>query len=251
MQKLTEWFNSQIGTKEVGENNVIYNTHFYGGPVNGSQYPWCMAFIWDGFRLNGMSNIFCGGQKTAYCPFVVGWAKANNQWVTSGYKEGDILLYDQDGDNTADHTGYCIGGSGNYYTAIEGNYMNSVTKVQRNISVILGAYRPNYPAETPAPVDTTTTAETPGTYTVQAGDSLWAIADKLLGDGSRYGEIMTANGLSSDMIHPGQVLKIPGSEHVTVSVTLKTELWETLQKAASIRGCSVDKVIEGILSGNN
>ena len=61
MDKLTAWFRAQIGVRETGENNVIYNTHYYGGAVNGSQYPWCAAFIWDGFRENGLSHLFCGG----------------------------------------------------------------------------------------------------------------------------------------------------------------------------------------------
>lgn len=47
------------------------------------------------------------------------------------------------------------------------------------------------------------------TYTVKAGDSLWAIADKELGDGSRYNEIKTMNGLKDNTIHKGQVLKLP------------------------------------------
>lgn len=48
------------------------------------------------------------------------------------------------------------------------------------------------------------------TYTVKSGDSLWAIAAKLLGNGSRYSEIKALNGLKNDTIRPGQVLKIPG-----------------------------------------
>lgn len=47
------------------------------------------------------------------------------------------------------------------------------------------------------------------TYIVQKGDSLWGIAQKLLGSGARYPEIMSLNGLSSTAIYPGQVLKIP------------------------------------------
>lgn len=47
------------------------------------------------------------------------------------------------------------------------------------------------------------------TYTVKKGDSLWAIADKQLGDGSRYNEIKTMNGLKNNTIHAGQVLKLP------------------------------------------
>ena len=47
------------------------------------------------------------------------------------------------------------------------------------------------------------------TYTVKQGDSLWAIADRLLNDGARYNEIKTLNNLKTDTIHPGQTLKVP------------------------------------------
>jgi len=47
------------------------------------------------------------------------------------------------------------------------------------------------------------------TYTVKSGDSLWAIASKQLGNGSRFTEIKSLNKLKSDTIHLGQVLKIP------------------------------------------
>jgi LysM repeat protein len=56
---------------------------------------------------------------------------------------------------------------------------------------------------TPAPV------KTYRTYTVKKGDSLWTIAARQLGNGSRYKEIKTLNGLKSDMIYAGQVLKLP------------------------------------------
>jgi len=47
-------------------------------------------------------------------------------------------------------------------------------------------------------------------YTVKAGDSLWQIAQSLLGDGSRWPELKAANGLSGTTIQAGQVLNIPG-----------------------------------------
>lgn len=47
------------------------------------------------------------------------------------------------------------------------------------------------------------------THTVVKNDSLWAIADKYLGNGSRYPEIKALNNLKSDKIHPGQILKLP------------------------------------------
>ena len=46
-------------------------------------------------------------------------------------------------------------------------------------------------------------------YRVKAGDTLWGIARQYLGGGPRYKEIMDANGLTNDMIYPGQTLKIP------------------------------------------
>ena len=46
-------------------------------------------------------------------------------------------------------------------------------------------------------------------HTVAKGDTLWGIAVKYLGSGSRYKEIKTLNGLTSDTIFSGQKLKIP------------------------------------------
>ena len=46
-------------------------------------------------------------------------------------------------------------------------------------------------------------------YRVKPGDTLWRISTNFLGYGPRYNEIMAINGLSTDMIYPGQILKIP------------------------------------------
>lgn len=46
-------------------------------------------------------------------------------------------------------------------------------------------------------------------YSVQKGDSLWSIAVRFYGKGSLYKKIMDANGLTSDIIHVGDSLKIP------------------------------------------
>ena len=48
------------------------------------------------------------------------------------------------------------------------------------------------------------------TYTVVSGDTLWAIAERFYGDGSKYQRIAEASGIANpDLIHPGQVLTIP------------------------------------------
>lgn len=49
-------------------------------------------------------------------------------------------------------------------------------------------------------------------HTVEKGDTLWAVASKALGKGSRYTEIFEANRpmlTHPDKIYPGQVLRIP------------------------------------------
>jgi len=51
-------------------------------------------------------------------------------------------------------------------------------------------------------------------YTIQSGDTLWAIASKFLGNGSRYNEIFEANKeviQDADLIFPGQKIRIPKS----------------------------------------
>jgi LysM domain len=48
------------------------------------------------------------------------------------------------------------------------------------------------------------------TYTVVSGDTLWAIAERFYGDGSKYQVIADASGVTDpDLIQPGQVLTIP------------------------------------------
>lgn len=49
-------------------------------------------------------------------------------------------------------------------------------------------------------------------HTVEKGDTLWAVAEKAMGNGAKYTEIFEANRpmLSHpDKIYPGQVLRIP------------------------------------------
>lgn len=45
-------------------------------------------------------------------------------------------------------------------------------------------------------------------YRVVPGDTLWKLAERFLGYGPRYNEIISENSLTNDMIYPGQILKI-------------------------------------------
>lgn len=64
-------------------------------------------------------------------------------------------------------------------------------------------------APAPAPVEEAP-APAAQQYTVEGGDSLWAIAERFYGDGNQYPRIAEANGIDNpDLIHPGQQLTIP------------------------------------------
>ncbi len=80
---------------------------------------------------------------------------------------------------------------------------------------------PPEPAAEAAPAAEETHAEEAGehepepepaarTYTVESGDTLWAISERFYGDGSKYQIIADASGIANpDLIQPGQVLTIP------------------------------------------
>jgi len=49
-------------------------------------------------------------------------------------------------------------------------------------------------------------------YEIKSGDTLWAIAEKFLGNGAKYTEIFEANKeviKNPDLIYPGQKIRIP------------------------------------------
>ncbi|MFC7394960.1 LysM peptidoglycan-binding domain-containing protein [Scopulibacillus cellulosilyticus] len=58
-----------------------------------------------------------------------------------------------------------------------------------------------------------------GTYVVKSGDSLWKIASS---HGMSVAQLKSINGLTSDMIHPGQKLKLSGSASASGDTNHKT-----------------------------
>lgn len=143
----------EIGTKEYpyGSNKVKYNTEYYGRAVSGSAYPWCCAFIWWVFRKCGLSTLFFGGDKTAYCPAVESYYRSYGRWYTKG-KRGDLALFDFNGEGKAGHIGIVesVNADGTY-VCIEGNTSQSsndnggcVMRRIRRPSQIRGFARPKY-----------------------------------------------------------------------------------------------------------
>lgn len=209
LQKILSLAREQVGVSEQppGSNNVIYNADYYGGVVQGANYPWCCVFVWWLFWKTGLSALFCGGAKTAYCPYVVNYAKNAGAWITNAdYRPGDLFLYDWDKDGIADHIGLCVSWGGVNGQTIEGNVNERVAQLQRWNSEIMGAYRPAYADSTENAPQDATAPQNGDTYTVKPGDSLWIIAQLHNMD---MQELARINGIDPrNYIYPGQVLKL-------------------------------------------
>lgn len=132
----------------------------------------------------------------------------------AGLEVGDVLL------NVVHHTALYIGNgqlvqaSSNEFGGVTGGKTGDQTGGEINIRSYYNFpwnYVLRYNESSPGSSAQTTPSQEiqNGTYTVKSGDSLWAIAEKMYGNGSYFTKIMNANGLSSITIHVGQVLKIP------------------------------------------
>lgn len=143
----------ELGVKEspANSNNVKYNTWYYGKPVSGSSYPWCMVFVQWVFY---MSHIALPA-RTASCTQLMKASKAAGYWYTSGYKPGDIVLYDFSGQKkTTEHCGIIESVTGSSVVAIEGNTSiagsqsngGEVCRKTRLSRYIVGVVRPKFAA---------------------------------------------------------------------------------------------------------
>lgn len=138
----------------------------------------------------------------------------------AGMQRGDVLL------NIVHHTAMYIGNgqlceaAGNERGGITGGQVGDQTGNEIRVRSYYNfpwncvlRYSESGGTVTPTPSaggNTSGGTSASGMYTVQSGDSLWAIAEKLLGNGARYTEIMSLNNLKTPTILVGQQLKIPG-----------------------------------------
>ncbi|BAK97359.1 hypothetical protein OBV_01610 [Oscillibacter valericigenes Sjm18-20] len=143
-----KWAESQLGVIEwpAGSNKVKYNDWYYG--KTGCNYAWCMTWVqWVFARANLPLPV-----KTASCTTLATYAKQHGQWVTSGFKPGDILFMHWGKDkNVTEHVGIVKAVKSGCVVTYEGNtslasQANGGWVMERNRAYanITGAYRPWY-----------------------------------------------------------------------------------------------------------
>ena len=139
--KIAAW---QLG---VLENPAGSNRQKYGEAYGMNGQPWCVMFVWWVFREAGFNL-----RKTASCTDLSNAYKAAGQWVTSGYKPGDIAMFDFTGKRSkTEHCGIVEKVNGNTLTTIEGNTGTAsnanggaVMRRTRDVRFVTSACRPRY-----------------------------------------------------------------------------------------------------------
>ena len=139
--KIAAW---QLG---VLENPAGSNRQKYGEAYGMNGQPWCVMFVWWVFREAGFNL-----RKTASCTDLSNAYKAAGQWVDSGYKPGDIVMFDFTGKRSkTEHCGIVEKVNGNTLTTIEGNTGTAsnanggaVMRRTRDVKFVTGACRPRY-----------------------------------------------------------------------------------------------------------
>lgn len=208
---------------------------WYG--MNGA--PWCAMFVSYCINEIGAGDLIKGAQGPkgfASCGYGIKFFKKKKAWFSvADAQPGDLAFFDWDKDGEQDHVGIVISNDPKTKTikTVEGNTSDSshsnggtVQAKTRNYGVIMGVGRPAWkdkfgegkPAEEkkpePKPVDKP--VEKPAvkpagkTYTVKAGDSYWAIAEKNPIKGLATSEATKVLQKLNDNkpLHPGDVIKI-------------------------------------------
>ena len=189
-QKLVSWALAQVGYVEGANNwNKYAPTWTEAGGWNAQNQPWCDVFVDAGFiecfglNLAAQLTYQRKGAFSALCATSAQYYKNNGAWYTSP-EVGDQVFFNVSGG--INHTGIVVGVSGGIVTTVEGNSSDAVRKQSYPIasSCVAGFGRPDWSAvfdtaEASSGISPAAdSAAVQDTYTVQPGDTLYAIAKK-------------------------------------------------------------------------
>jgi hypothetical protein len=144
-------------------NNILYNTEYYGRPVSGSQYKWCVSGLWWVYKHADEESAFFGGGRTASCGTLLRWYSEMGQTVpVLQIQRGDIAILNFSATLDSEHCGLVTdvqrkNGSILYVRTVEFNTTpglegsqdngGSVASKIRYPKQIVGVCRPRYKEE--------------------------------------------------------------------------------------------------------
>lgn len=240
VDKIINTAKSQIGTCEpTGDDKYIkvYNEETKS-KFNMNVF-WCAIFV-------SWVMIICGIAKEvvlrfASCTAGMKWFINKGRWKNSkAYggtytpARGILVFFSKDYKlNDPSHVGIVTDVCLPYIKTVEGNTSDAVHERTYRIDdpYIIGYGVPSYADNVKADIKDNDTGYK--TVEVKKGDTLWGIAEKYLGSGSRYREIMSLNSLTSVTIHPGLVLNIPDTNTKANEAAKKTKTY-TVKKGDTL-----------------
>lgn len=113
--------------------------------------------------------------------------------------------------------------------------LNSITRSDSNIDLIYVGQNLQISGSKATTKSATTKTATKGTYTVKAGDSLWALADKY---NTSVHALQQLNNLSGNLILVGQKLQVPGATTKTTAKTATSAATTSTTTASSAASSS-------------
>lgn len=241
VDKIISAAKNQIGTCEPdGDDKYIKVYNEATGSTFGMDVAWCAIFVtWVMIVCNVAKEVVL---RFASCTAGMKWFISKGRWQNAKAYGGTYIpvpgipVFFSKAHKLTDpsHVGIVTKVCLPYIYTVEGNTSDAVHERTYRIDdkYIIGygvpAYADEYKAVSIANIDSSYK-----TVEVKSGDTLWGIAEKYLGSGLRYREIMSLNSLTSVTIHPGLVLSIPGTNASANEAAKKTKTY-TVKKGDTL-----------------
>lgn len=240
VDKIISTAKSQIGTCEPdGDDKYIKIYNELTGAKFGMDVAWCAIFVtWVMYMCGVAKDVVT---RFASCTAGMKWFISKGRWQNAKAYGGTytpvpgIPVFFSKAHKLMDpsHVGIVTKVCPPYIYTVEGNTSDAVHERTYRIDdkYIIGYGVPSYADNVKADIKDNDTGYQ--TIEVKKGDTLWGIAARYLGDGSRYREIMSLNSLTSATIHPGLVLSIPGTNASANEAAKKTKTY-TVKKGDTL-----------------
>lgn len=137
----------KLATSYIGYPPKIFYDYYSDHVTAFHSGDWCACFVSCILLMSGNT---CAGFPSLYCPTARNaGVKAGKNVSVYNAKPGDVIFFNWDNNQNADHVGICesVNVTKRTITTIDGNVSNRVGRRTRSFSEVMTVVRPNYPAE--------------------------------------------------------------------------------------------------------